>query len=90
MHWLSVARGFQTERSPGGGGWWQAGRMRETPKLPLVLLLVVVLATTTTRAQEDGVENEGPIVGIFAQPSKSKREACGGHCQYIAASYVKW
>ncbi len=34
--------------------------------------------------------NEMPIIGIFAQPSTSSDPDCGGNCQYIAASYVKY
>lgn len=33
--------------------------------------------------------NEWPIIGIFSQPSSDKDPACGGSCQYLAASYVK-
>lgn len=30
------------------------------------------------------------IIGIFQQPSFSSNPACGGNCEYIAGSYVKW
>lgn len=30
------------------------------------------------------------IIGIFAQPSHDTLGDCGGNCEYIAASYVKW
>lgn len=30
------------------------------------------------------------IIGIFQQPSFSVNPACGGNCEYIAGSYVKW
>jgi gamma-glutamyl hydrolase len=34
--------------------------------------------------------NDYPIIGIFAQPCNDSHPACGGDCQYIAASYVKY
>lgn len=34
--------------------------------------------------------NERPIIGLFAQPSTDSNSNCGGSCQYIAASYVKF
>ena len=35
-------------------------------------------------------ENLFPIIGLFAQPSSNTDPDCGGNCQYIAASYVKY
>lgn len=34
--------------------------------------------------------NNYPIVGVFAHPSNDTHPDCGGSCQYIAASYVKY
>jgi gamma-glutamyl hydrolase len=34
--------------------------------------------------------NNFPIIGVFAQPSTSSDAGCGGDCQYLAASYVKY
>ena len=34
--------------------------------------------------------NDSPIIGILAQPSNNNHPACGGKCEYIAASYVKY
>lgn len=30
------------------------------------------------------------IIAIFAQPSHDAAPGCGGRCEYVAASYVKW
>lgn len=35
-------------------------------------------------------KNDWPVIGVFAQPSTSTAGNCGGNCQYIAASYVKY
>lgn len=35
-------------------------------------------------------KNSWPVIGVFAQPSTSTAGNCGGNCQYIAASYVKY
>ena len=55
----------------------------------LLLLLLVCAVPALTSAVEQGV-NDWPIVAVFAQPSTSKEGTCGGSCQYIAASYVKY
>jgi gamma-glutamyl hydrolase len=34
--------------------------------------------------------SERPIIGIFTAPSTSSHPDCGGACDYLAASYVKW
>jgi gamma-glutamyl hydrolase len=34
-------------------------------------------------------QNDWPIIGLFTQPSTSKRSECNGNCLYLAASYVK-
>eukprot|EP01061_Rhynchopus_euleeides_P014922 TRINITY_DN25662_c0_g1_i1.p2 TRINITY_DN25662_c0_g1~~TRINITY_DN25662_c0_g1_i1.p2 ORF type:complete len:322 (+),score=136.52 TRINITY_DN25662_c0_g1_i1:55-1020(+) len=31
-----------------------------------------------------------PIIGIWAHPSNALTGGCGGKCEYLAASYVKW
>jgi len=31
-----------------------------------------------------------PVIGIMSQPTKNSATNCGGHCEYIAASYVKF
>lgn len=46
-----------------------------------------------TQPQPPESTNDQPtpqIIGIFAQPSHAAHPACGGACEYIAASYVKW
>ena len=50
----------------------------------------VTAATAGTADSRQQTENNMPIIGVFAQPSSSSNEACGGDCQYIAGSYVKY
>ena len=43
-----------------------------------------------SRTEENFIANDFPIIGIFTQPSNDSHPACGGECEYIAASYVKF
>jgi gamma-glutamyl hydrolase len=54
------------------------------------LLLSSVLATTVAAVTSESAVNDMPIIGLFGQPSSSTNADCGGNCQYIAASYVKY
>eukprot|EP01060_Flectonema_neradi_P033267 TRINITY_DN5534_c0_g1_i1.p1 TRINITY_DN5534_c0_g1~~TRINITY_DN5534_c0_g1_i1.p1 ORF type:complete len:317 (+),score=58.22 TRINITY_DN5534_c0_g1_i1:148-1098(+) len=47
----------------------------------LTALLTASLAPATA---------ERPVIGIWAHPYASASPDCGGTCEYIAASYVKW
>jgi len=61
--------------------------------LLLLLLIVVVLAinaNTIIDSNSNSNINNWPIIGLFAQPTQKTDKACGGSCQYIAASYVKY
>ena len=51
----------------------------------MMLITVLLLSLSSVLANTDW-----PIIGVFAQPSSSSNAACGGSCQYIAASYVKY
>ena len=48
------------------------------------------LSTLQKFNSSDGNLNLWPIIGLFAQPSTDSHPDCGGSCQYIAASYVKY
>lgn len=37
-----------------------------------------------------GASGPFPVIGILSQPTKSSVPTCGGSCEYIAASYVKF
>lgn len=62
----------------------------------LVVLVLLVLVTVSANTIIDSTSssssdlNNWPIVGLFAQPTQKQDKACGGNCQYIAASYVKY
>lgn len=57
-------------------------------------MLVLATSSNPRASSSEGerakVTNNWPIIGIFAQPTTSKEGNCGGNCQYIAASYVKY
>ena len=63
--------------------------------LLLILLIVVVLTINAStiidsNSNSNSNINNWPIIGLFAQPTQKTDKACGGSCQYIAASYVKY
>ena len=65
--------------------------------MQIVLCCILLLMNHATclddiaaRIHRHSFVNDYPIIGIFAQPSNSTHPACGGNCQYIAASYVKY
>lgn len=43
-----------------------------------------------THAHPSTQSTQTQIIGIFSQPSHAPQPPCDGHCEYIAASYVKW
>jgi len=53
----------------------------------IVATIVIISRFVICNSQ---VTNERPIIGLFAQPSTDSISNCGGNCQYIAASYVKF
>ena len=57
--------------------------------LNILLLLLILVSINADNINNKNI-NEWPIIGLFAQPSRSTDKACGGNCQYIAASYVKY
>ena len=58
--------------------------------LNLSLLATATVVTATTSATTSETLNNSPIIGLFGQPKSSNITECGGNCQYIAASYVKY
>lgn len=55
----------------------------------MIALFAVALLAASIQSASAAHNADWPIIGLFAQPSSSKNSACGGSCQYIAASYVK-
>ena len=51
--------------------------------------LVVATLAAYTAAVSIG-SNKAPIIAIFSHPSRNEDPACGGACDYTAASYPKW
>ena len=55
----------------------------KTMRLSLLALSVCVVSSVQA-------SNSRPIIGIWAQPHSGKEPQCVEHCEYIAASYVRW
>lgn len=59
-------------------------------KILSVTLASSIVSSTVAKNPTNEVVNDAPIIGIFGQPKSSNITECGGSCQYIAASYVKY
>ena len=51
--------------------------------------LVAITLAVSAAAVSTG-SNKAPIIAIFSHPSRNEDPACGGACDYTAASYPKW
>jgi gamma-glutamyl hydrolase len=54
----------------------------------LVFLAAICVCAASQNAT--AAPNNRPIIAIFSAPSSNKGAECGGSCDYLAASYIKW